>query len=102
MRLANLAGYIACQQTNKAFENPDSTWYFNRNGAQSEGKTPDKPQLFDTKYRDAAITIMEQAREKFLMACKSSGYKKGAAIGMLSDILHENASFAANTKKLFS
>lgn len=32
MRLANLKGYIACQQTNKAFANPDSAWYFHRNG----------------------------------------------------------------------
>lgn len=32
MRLTNLAGYITCQQTNKAFENPDSSWYFHRNG----------------------------------------------------------------------
>ena len=28
MRMTNLKGYIACQQTNKAFENPDSSWYF--------------------------------------------------------------------------
>ncbi len=32
MRMANLQGYIACRQTNKAFENPDSSWYFHRNG----------------------------------------------------------------------
>ena len=32
MRMTNLKGYIACQQTNKAFENPDSSWYFHRNG----------------------------------------------------------------------
>lgn len=29
MRLANLEGYIACRQTNRAFANPDSSWYFN-------------------------------------------------------------------------
>ncbi len=32
MRLANLKGYIFCQQTNRAFANPDSSWYFHRNG----------------------------------------------------------------------
>lgn len=32
MRVANLQGYIFCQQTNKAFENPDSSWYFHKNG----------------------------------------------------------------------
>lgn len=45
MRLANLEGYITCQQTNKAFENPDSLWYFNRNGLQNEGKTQDRDVL---------------------------------------------------------
>ena len=59
-------------------------------------------QLFDTEYKDTAISIMEQAREKFLTGFKSSGYQKGAAIGILSDILNENVSFVANTKKLFS
>lgn len=36
MRLANLEGYIACQQTNKAFANPDSAWYFRRSSPQGE------------------------------------------------------------------
>ena len=102
MRLANLEGYITCQQTNKAFENPDSSWYFHRNGSQNEGKTQDKSQLFDTEYKDSAVSIMEQAREKFLTAFNSSGYKKGTAINILSDVLNENTSFVANTKKLFS
>ena len=31
MRMANLKGYITCQQTHKAFENPDSSWYFHSN-----------------------------------------------------------------------
>ena len=101
MRLANLAGYITCQQTDKAFENPDSSWYFRRIGSQNEGKTQDKAQLFDTEYRDTAASIMEQAREKFLTAFKSSGYKKGAATGILSDILNENANFVEITQKLF-
>lgn len=38
MRLANLEGYITCQQTNKAFENPDSSWFFNRNGFQNQDR----------------------------------------------------------------
>lgn len=52
MRLANLAGYITCQQTNKSFENPDSSWYFHKNATQDEGETHDKSQLFDTEYRN--------------------------------------------------
>lgn len=45
---------------------------------------------------------MEQARENFVTAFKSSGYKKGVAIGIISDILKENTSFVVNTQKLFS
>ena len=100
MRLANLEGYITCQQTNKAFENPDSSWFFNRSDPQNEGKIQDRIQLFDTEYRDSAVSIMEQTREKFLAAFKSFGYKKGAAIGILADELKENVNFAAKTNNL--
>ncbi len=72
MRLANLKGYITCQQTNKAFENPDSSWYFNRNSPQNEGKIQDRDDFFDTEYKDSAVSIMEQAREKFVTAFKSA------------------------------
>lgn len=102
MRLANLEGYITCQQTNKAFENPDSSWFFNRNTSQNEEKAQNCVKFFDTEYRDTAVSIMEQAREKFLTLFKNAGYKKGTAIGILSDILNANASFTAYTKKLFS
>jgi len=97
MRLANLEGYITCQQTNKAFENPDSSWFFNRSDPQNEGKIQDRIQLFDTEYRDSAVSIMEQTREKFLAAFKSFGYKKGTAIGILADELKEKVKFAAKT-----
>lgn len=93
MRLANLEGYITCQQTNKAFENPDSSWYFHREGFQKEGKTPNKVPLIDTEYRDSVIAIMEQAREEFLAVVNNPGYHKGAVSGILSDILNENASY---------
>ena len=71
MRLANLEGFITCQQTNRAFENPDSSWYFNRNSSRNEGKTQDMISLLDTKDRDSAVSIMEQEREKFLAAFKN-------------------------------
>ena len=101
MRLANLEGYIACQQTNRAFENPDSSWYFNRNSYQNEGITQDRIPLFDTEYRDLAVSIMEQTREKFLAAFKSFGYKKGTVLDIFANVLNENTSFVANMRKLF-
>lgn len=97
MRLANLRGYIACQQTNRAFENSDSSWFFNRSVSQNEGKTQDRIQLFDAEYRDSAVSIMEQTKERFLAAFKSFGYKKGTAIGILEGVLNEHTSFVANT-----
>ncbi len=88
MRLANLEGYITCQQTNKAFENAGSSWYFRRNSPQNEvKKTQDKAQMFDTKYQKTAVSIMEQAKEKFLVAFKSINYKQGTATSILSDIM---------------
>lgn len=101
MRLANLEGYITCQQTNRAFENPDSSWYFNRNSYQNEGITQDRIPLFDTEYRDSAVSIMEQTREKFLAAFKSFDYKKGTVLDIFANVLNENTSFVANTRKLF-
>lgn len=88
MRLANLTGYITCQQTNKAFENPDSSWYFNRNGAQNAKKEQDQAQYLDRQNQDAAVSIMEQAKEQFLTAYGSTGYKKGTAVHILADILN--------------
>ena len=66
MRLANLEGY---------------------NSPQNEVKTQDKAQMFDTKYQKTAVSIMEQAKEKFLVAFKSINYKQGTATSILSDIM---------------
>lgn len=87
LRLANLEGYITCQQTNKAFENPDSSWYFRRNIPQNEIKTQDKVEIFNVQYQKTAVSIMEQAKEKFLAAFEGINYKKGTAVSILSDIM---------------
>lgn len=68
---------------------------------QNKEKTQEKVQFFDTEYKDTALSIMEWAREKSLTSFKSSDYIKGVATVILSDILNENVSFVANTKKLF-
>ena len=78
MRLANLAGYITCQQTNKAFENPDSSWYFHRNSPHNEEKRQDKSQFSDKQYRDFLLSVMEKAKEEFLTAFKIK-YKESSS-----------------------
>ncbi|MCI8280797.1 MAG: hypothetical protein HFI76_03650 [Lachnospiraceae bacterium] len=100
MRLANLKGYMTCQQTNKAFENPDSSWYFHRNGSQNGGNTQDRIQLFDAEYQDSAVSIMEQTRERFLAAYKSFGYKGGTALDIFANVWKENISFVEKTNHL--
>lgn len=67
-RLANLKGYIRCRQTNKAFENPDSSWYFCRNSSHSNETKPD---YIDKEYQNSAISMM----------------KKGTSIEILLDAL---------------
>ena len=47
----------------------------------------EKAQMFDTKYQKTAVSIMEQAKEKFLVAFKSINYKQGTATSILSDIM---------------
>lgn len=78
MRLANLEGYITCQQTNKAFENPDSSWYFHRNSPHNEEKRQDKSQFSDKQYRDFLLSVMEKAKEEFLTAFKIK-YKESSS-----------------------
>ena len=79
MRLANLEGYIICQQTNKAFENADSSWYFRRNSPQNEVKTQDKAQMITVgsslnDYRADSWPVGYDS--EFDIRSKNSFYKK--------------------------
>jgi hypothetical protein len=85
MCLANLEGYITCQQTNKAFANPgDISWYSKRIGMQysktisSQDEIEDNYNYLDKSYQDTVIEMMKQAREEFLVQYNKVGYKKGA------------------------
>lgn len=75
-------------ESNPNYTNYNQT-YMNqtRNSPQNEVKTQDKAQMFDTKYQKTAVSIMEQAKEKFLVAFKSINYKQGTATSILSDIM---------------
>lgn len=101
MRLANLEGYITCRQTNKAFEHPDSSWYFRRNNMQTKAMEPDDYNYLDKEYRNTAVSMMKQARNDFLKLFNNQNYKKGVAIGVISDILNKNEDFMKKTQKLF-
>ena len=56
----------------------------------------------DDEYIDTAVAMMKLARENFLALFDSKNYKKGAANGIISDIMNKNADFMEKTHKLFS
>lgn len=110
MRMRNLEGYITCQQTNKAFAHPDYDWFFRKNNTlnlqstqrKSKAAEKDDYNYMDRAYIDTAVAMMKLARENFLVLFNSKNYKKGAASGMISDIMNKNTDFMAKTHKLFS
>ncbi|MCH5248400.1 MAG: hypothetical protein J1E98_00635 [Lachnospiraceae bacterium] len=107
--MSNLAGYITCQQTNKAFANPNSAWYFNRLGLQfPKENSPQVKKMYedynylDQKYINTVISIMKQSRENFLTLFNNADYKKGMMKGIVSNMINGNTDFVTKTQKLFS
>ena len=110
--LANLEGYIYCQQTNKAFANPDSEWWFRRhpelrvpsseNRVKNKEKEQDDYDYFDQEYIKTAVSIMMQAREQFLSLFWGPNYQQGAMKDIVSQIMNGNDDFMEKTQKLFS
>ncbi len=54
------------------------------------------------EYCDMAFSMMRLARENFLALCDDKNNQKGAAKGIISDIINENDVFMEMTKELFS
>lgn len=102
MCLANLEGYITCQQTNKAFEHQSGSINFMHNHVQNDEYNQNDYNYFDKEYRDMAITMMQEAREEFLAFVKKEDYKQGAAVGIILSIVQNNDFFLKKTKELFS
>ena len=110
-RLDDLEGYITCQQTNKAFANPDYEWYFRRinntidfqsTQRKSKAAKHDDYNYMDDEYIETAVAMMKLARENFLTLFDSKNYKKGDGKSIISDIMNKNDDFMAKTQKLFS
>lgn len=89
MRLANLEGYITCQQTN------DGVAYFKRTN-------PKDYAMKDKEYRDTAVTMMEQAQKRFLELRDKSDYKEGMAKEIIWNIMSSDVIFMESTQKLFA
>lgn len=88
-RLANLAGYIVCQQTN------DGSKFF-----QSTNMKMDATER--KEYRDTAVSMMEQAQKQFLAMREEPDYKAGMATSIIWNIMRNNAAFMEKTQNLFA
>ena len=56
----------------------------------------------EKEYADVAVTMMKLARKNFLTSFDSKNYQKGDGKWIVSDIIHKDTGFMADTKKLFS
>lgn len=87
-RLSNLAGYITCQQTN------DGSKYFgskNRKADEAERE----------EYRDTAISMMKEAKEKLIKMYEEPDCKKGIGKKIILNLMNSNLFFKEKTQQLF-
>lgn len=87
--LGDLQGFIVCTQTSSIL------WLDRKN--RNEGY-----HYSEKEYADVAVTMMKLARKNFLTSFDSKNYQKGDGKWIVSDIIHKDTGFMADTKKLFS
>lgn len=88
-RLSDLEGYITCQQTN------DGSKFFgsvNMKADEAERK----------EYRNTAISIIEQAKEKLKKMYEQTDYKKGIGKNIIWNMMNSNIFFIEKTQQLFA
>lgn len=88
-QLANLAGYIVCQQTN------DGAKFFNSTDMQKDAAE-------HKEYKDTAVSIMEEAQKTFLELRNTPDYKEGIAKQIIRDMIKNNPDFLERTQTLFA
>ncbi len=89
MRLANLAGYIVCQQTN------DGSKFFHSANMKKDAAE-------QKEYRDTAVSMMERAQKRFLEMREKTDYKEGVAKSIIWDIMSNDMIFVEKTRELFA
>ena len=89
MQLANLTGYIVCQQTN------DGSKFF-----QSTNMKKDVAE--QKEYRDTAVSMMEKAQKRFLEMREKADYKEGVAKSIIGDIMSSDMIFMEKMQELFA
>ena len=88
-RLANLAGYIVCQQTN------DGSKFFQTTNMK-------KNTAEQKEYIDTAVSMMEKAQKRFLEMHEEPKYTAGIAKSVIWDIMSSDKNFMETTQRLFA
>ena len=88
-RLANLAGYIVCQQTN------DGSKFFQTTNVK-------KNTAEQKEYIDTAVSMMEKAQKRFLEMHEEPKYTAGIAKSVIWDIMSNDKNFMETTQRLFA
>ena len=88
-RLANLAGYIVCQQTN------DGSKFFQTTNVK-------KNTAEQKEYIDTAVSMMEKAQKRFLEMREEPEYTAGIAKSVIWDIMSSDKNFMETTQRLFA
>ncbi len=88
-RLANLAGYIVCQQTN------DGSKFFQTTNMK-------KNTVEQKEYIDTAVSMMEKAQKRFLEMREEPKYTAGIAKSVIWDIMSSDKNFMETTQRLFA
>ena len=88
-RLANLAGYIVCQQTNDG-----SKFFQTTNMKQNTAE--------QKEYIDTAVSMMEKAQKRFLEMREEPKYTAGIAKSVIWDIMSSDKNFMETTQRLFA
>ena len=88
-RLANLAGYIVCQQTN------DGSKFFQTTNVK-------KNTAEQKEYIDTAVSMMEKAQKRFLEMREEPKYTAGIAKSVIGDIMSSDKNFMETTQRLFA
>lgn len=88
-RLANLAGYIVCQQTN------DGSKFFQTTNMK-------KNTAEQKEYIDTAVSMMEKAQKRFLEMREEPKYTAGIAKSVIWDIMSNDKNFMETIQRLFA
>ena len=77
-------------------------YYFAVSAYEGNGTNIKNEAVEQKEYRDTAVSMMNQAREKFLVLREKPNYEQGVATGIILRIISDDTNFGDKTQKLFA